>query len=272
MICYYHNDLDGRCAAAIVLNRYPDCRMREIDYKEDPDFSKEIGIEETVYIVDFSFKPEKMKALLAHKRKDIHWIDHHKTAIDYNYNVMGSRDFSEPGKSGCELTWEYLHPTEPVLEAIKLIGDRDTWAWKYGSRTKLFTAGMLAKDTRPESNLMQKLVSDRLFLIEEVIGIGDVVISQKEKYATACRKSLGYKTVFEGHSVYVVNLPFASSESFGEFYELYLCASVSWDGDQWTVSLRVKNTENIDVSEIAKKYGGGGHKGAAGFNCKELPF
>ena len=30
--------------------------------------------------------------------------------------------------------------------------------------------------------------------------------------------------------------------------------------------------KNIDCSEIAKKYGGGGHKQAAGFQCKELPF
>ena len=32
-------------------------------------------------------------------------------------------------------------------------------------------------------------------------------------------------------------------------------------------SIRSKN--NIDVVEIAKKYGGGGHTTAAGFKCKE---
>ena len=43
----------------------------------------------------------------------------------------------------------------------------------------------------------------------------------------------------------------------------------SFDGDKWTVSLY---STSVDVSEIAKKYGGGGHKGASGFHCKELPF
>jgi nanoRNase/pAp phosphatase (c-di-AMP/oligoRNAs hydrolase) len=42
-----------------------------------------------------------------------------------------------------------------------------------------------------------------------------------------------------------------------------------FDGEQYTVSLYSKT---VDVSEIAKKYGGGGHKGAAGFQCKKLPF
>jgi nanoRNase/pAp phosphatase (c-di-AMP/oligoRNAs hydrolase) len=41
------------------------------------------------------------------------------------------------------------------------------------------------------------------------------------------------------------------------------------DGSQYTVSLY---SETIDVSVIAKKHGGGGHKGAAGFVCPKLPF
>jgi nanoRNase/pAp phosphatase (c-di-AMP/oligoRNAs hydrolase) len=44
-----------------------------------------------------------------------------------------------------------------------------------------------------------------------------------------------------------------------------------WRRGQWTVSLySVK--QDVDVSEVAVKHGGGGHKGAAGFQCTELPF
>ena len=39
----------------------------------------------------------------------------------------------------------------------------------------------------------------------------------------------------------------------------------------WRVSLYTI-FDHIDVSEIAKKYGGGGHKNAAGFVCDNLPF
>ena len=41
---------------------------------------------------------------------------------------------------------------------------------------------------------------------------------------------------------------------------------------QWTVSLYTTPETGIDVSLIAKAYGGGGHKQAAGFNAKKLPF
>lgn len=39
----------------------------------------------------------------------------------------------------------------------------------------------------------------------------------------------------------------------------------------WNVSLYSTKPE-IDCGEIAKSFGGGGHKGAAGFQVKELPF
>jgi nanoRNase/pAp phosphatase (c-di-AMP/oligoRNAs hydrolase) len=44
-----------------------------------------------------------------------------------------------------------------------------------------------------------------------------------------------------------------------------------YDGRMFTVSVYSTNP-NIDCGAICKKYGGGGHKGAAGFQCKELPF
>ena len=47
--------------------------------------------------------------------------------------------------------------------------------------------------------------------------------------------------------------------------------SFIWRKGQWTVSL-YSTKSDIDVSIIAKNYGGGGHKGASGFQCKELPF
>lgn len=39
----------------------------------------------------------------------------------------------------------------------------------------------------------------------------------------------------------------------------------------WNVSL-YSTKPDVDCGTIAKSFGGGGHKGAAGFQCKELPF
>ena len=41
----------------------------------------------------------------------------------------------------------------------------------------------------------------------------------------------------------------------------------SFDGESWNYSLR---STKIDCSKVAMKYGGGGHKGAAGFNNSDF--
>lgn len=46
-----------------------------------------------------------------------------------------------------------------------------------------------------------------------------------------------------------------------------------FNGMKWTVSLyHAKHRTDIDLSKIAVKYGGGGHRGACGFTTDKLPF
>jgi nanoRNase/pAp phosphatase (c-di-AMP/oligoRNAs hydrolase) len=45
----------------------------------------------------------------------------------------------------------------------------------------------------------------------------------------------------------------------------------NYNGEIYSVSLYTTNPD-IDVSEIALKYKGGGHMAASGFTCKHLPF
>jgi hypothetical protein len=47
----------------------------------------------------------------------------------------------------------------------------------------------------------------------------------------------------------------------------------NWTGKKWRVSLyHAPHRTDIDLSVIAVKYGGGGHRGACGFRCDKLPF
>ena len=69
---------------------------------------------------------------------------------------------------------------------------------------------------------------------------------------------------------WAVNRARVSSDRFeGRIHEYPIVIAYYWDGGRWKISLY---SEKVDVSEIAKAYGGGGHKGAAGFQCGALPF
>lgn len=269
MICYHHNDLDGRCAAAIVLKKHPRCYAREICYKDNPVFADEIQRNDDVFIVDFSFKPDKMRELLDLLPADkIIWVDHHKTAKDYNYNLRGLRDFTTPGKSGCELTWKFLYPNEPMPEAVRLLGDYDCWRFDTEEQTKLFQLGMRSVTNAPDAPIWEFLLKDSG--VDNIINDGIVATRYRDGFCGDYRKSFGWAVNFEGLECYALNLYMVGSLGFGDKIDEYsVCLACVYQAGKWTVSLYSKT---VDVSVIAQKYGGGGHKGAAGFVCEKLPF
>ena len=69
---------------------------------------------------------------------------------------------------------------------------------------------------------------------------------------------------------WVTNIYGFGSRGFVERFKEYdVCVAYIHDGKKFTVSLY---SEKVDVSGIAKMFGGGGHKGAAGFVCEHLPW
>jgi nanoRNase/pAp phosphatase (c-di-AMP/oligoRNAs hydrolase) len=67
-----------------------------------------------------------------------------------------------------------------------------------------------------------------------------------------------------------MNIGLAGSDWFDSVdsseYDILLLFSTG-NGRTWSYSIY---SETVDVSEIAKKYGGGGHKKASGFQSKKL--
>lgn len=294
MKCFYHNDLDGRCAAAVVYiwvglpvldNRLLDtCEFIEINYNKTFPIDS-IKHEERVWIVDFSISPDEMKKLLS-ITKDVTWIDHHKTAIDkyadFPFAIKGVR---KDGEAGCSLTFKYVHwwsargdePYDlnktnqyiPVPDAIKLAEDWDIWKLQYGDKTKAFQAGMGMKNTSPDSELWFDLLAKGNSL-EDIIRNGHVALAYRSQWAKDFMKSWSFPVEFEGYKCIAANLGSCNSEYFNSVKDGFdIMMPFVFDGKKWTVSLY---STTIDVSQIAKKYGGGGHKGASGFQCEALPF
>ena len=277
MKCFYHNDLDGRCAGAIVFHSVGikpkkgnhKLEMIEIDYKDTIDVGK-IKKNEQLWIVDFSFKPEIMERVLE-KTKDITWIDHHKTADEYKYSqkLEGLRITEDKKFAGCELTWMYVHPKLPIPRAVQLTGDRDKWAWKFKKETANFCQGIKLYSHQPSDVIWFDLLNNGNNL-QNVIRNGNTCILFRDNFCKDYADSYGFETKFEGYKCFAIGLYMFGSETFGERFKEYdICLSFEYDGKNYIIGLY---SETIDVSKIAKKYGGGGHKGASGFVSSNLPF
>jgi oligoribonuclease NrnB/cAMP/cGMP phosphodiesterase (DHH superfamily) len=295
MKCFYHNDLDGHCAAfwvhlsVGVKDSSIPADFIEINYNIAFPFDK-ILPNEQIWIVDYSITPAEMKRLLT-ITKDITWIDHHKTAIekyrDFPEEIRGIR---KDGLAGCELTFLYIHRltargggtikelTKDDIDEIPLftamVGDWDVWRFSHGrEQVTNFKTGIEMGNNTPESPIWYGLLIDKDHtLLEKLINKGKNGLLFQKYLAKRLLASWSFPVEFEGYKCIALNAGSCNSdyfESVEKDFDVYM--PYVFDGKLWTVSLYTKR-EDIDVSEIAKKYGGGGHKQASGFQCEKLPF
>ena len=285
MKIFHHLDADGKCAGAIawrspLVNRSQAYEVIEIDYKileaGEYDLDNNIHPNEVLIIVDFSFKPPDMKKILK-KTPYIIWLDHHLTSLKYKYDMELEGIRSEK-YSGCELAWKYFFPDKKMPRAVEYIGDRDKWANLLEDSTR-FVEGLKLHPHGPKDPIWDLLLgSDAGFDIEgreemevdKIVSDGRMCIKYRENFCRDYAKSFGFKTIFEGKKAYALGLLTLGMDAFGEKAKEYeLLLGFEFDGKQYTVGVF---SETAGVSEICEKYGGGGHAGAGGFICKELPF
>jgi oligoribonuclease NrnB/cAMP/cGMP phosphodiesterase (DHH superfamily) len=264
--------MDGHCAGAIVYNAYHgEGEYFPINYKDQFPFEK-IEKDETVVIVDFSLQGEGDFNKLLTITRDIIWIDHHKTAIEKHADLdTVLKGLRRDGVSGCELAWEFFFPTKTMPRVVQLLGDYDIWAFKYGDDTNKLQAGIRLFNTYPDAFEWDAWLKPGYQPTEEIKS-GEIALKYRDNYYSGLIKAWSFFTEFEGHKAIACNAGSVSSQMFDTVKEDYdIMMPFVFDGKRWTVSLYTKK-KDIDVSELAKRYGGGGHRQAAGFQCDTLPF
>lgn len=277
MKCFYHSaDLDGHCSGAIVKHKYPDCEMIGINYgQEFPWETIEPG--EKVFMVDFCLQPFSDMQRLNEICK-LYWIDHHKTAIDASRecDFMASGDqFLSSEKAGCELTWWYIMECQ-ATSSVFLLGRYDVWDHAADKDVLNFQYGMrMYTDTRPDNQTLWKMIfyGDA----RNVAAIGKTILDYEQNQNAKFCNAYAFETMLNGMVAICANRGFTNSKVFDSVYNpakhhlMITFCRLKPPAGKWTVSL-YSTREDVDCGAIAKAFGGGGHKGAAGFQCQKLPF
>jgi len=274
-ICLHHNDSDGRAAAAII--RYAlgnGIWLYEMNYGDSIPLEK-ILIAEKIIIVDFSLSKEEMIKLATYHK--LTWIDHHKSALEEMDGISdlwpGIRDTRE---AACVLTWKYFFPDRSVPQGVRLIGDRDIWKWAY-PETGPFNEGLYQLDTRPyNDSVWIPLFENDQTMLDKILQNGKILREARMKTIRRTLLSKGFSVTMDGYKTLVVNL--RGSGDIGQQvrnmgYEIAYCYSDDLHHEELTTFVTMYS-DKVDVSDIAKRFGGGGHSGAAGFHFKrgESPF
>lgn len=211
-----------------------------------------------VVVLDFSYDNATTKKLMK-SAKNFLIIDHHKSAMVELHDVTCTR--FDMNHSGAMLAWKFFHPGKEAPRMIKFIEDRDLWKWEI-PYSKEFSAAfdMVPYDFEEfDKYLDDSAVDNAQERGAYILAYSKTVISKIAKQAVP--RKLG------GKDILVVNSPHWMSE-IGAALSPKCDFAAIWFYDHETrqvkVSLRAHH-EDSDVSEIAKKYGGGGHRKAAGF-------
>jgi len=201
------------------------------------------------------------------------WIDHHKTAIEQHKHIDADcRGVRKDGVAGCVLAWQFFYPDKQVPRIVQMLGDYDIWDFNcFGEDLNILQAGIRLYSNEPEALNWSPWLSNNEEAFSNVMEKGRTALEYRNSYYASLIKGWSFFAEFEGYKAVCCNAGSVSSQLFDSVTEDYdLAMPFIFDGKQWTVSVYTK--KDIDCSVLAKKHGGGGHKKAAGFQCKELPF
>jgi oligoribonuclease NrnB/cAMP/cGMP phosphodiesterase (DHH superfamily) len=277
-LVYYHNDLDGKCAGAIVAKMYPKAEYIKIDYDMPFPWEK-VKPDTEVHMVDFAVKPYDDMKKLKEKCKHLIWIDHHKTALEWadeaKFEIEG---VTEDGKAGCELAWNYYYPLSPMPEAVRLLGRYDVWDKKLKSQWETtilpFQYGMQSIDADPKDKIWDVLLRrDSNTKIKQIISNGSSIYRYITQINREIMDDISYDGKWEGYRCLFCNHGKFNSDLFKSKWnekDYDLMVGYKHNGKEYTVS--IYTTKDIDGSVISSKYGGGGHAQASGFVMNKLPW
>lgn len=193
-------------------------------------------------------------------------------------------------KSGALLAWEYFHPEKAVPYLISRIDDRDRWQFKLADSKALHAGLQLEKPwTFERWAELVPAMGGSSGALANVISSGYASlrayheqVQHSAKKATPCtiipaiiNSADSYKGPWvwsPDNQCYVaglaVNTPNNISEVGHELANASGTYGLVWyyDGATGRANCSLRSNGDYDVSAIAKVFGGGGHKNAAGFN------
>lgn len=292
-VVYHSGDLDGEFCREIFKHwnaqyRAPGPNYETVNYIGWDYKDAKIPFPETgqVYVMDLN--PECFKEFpgIDVAKARVIWIDHHATAIDkWGTYLPGLRI---DGVAACRLAWFWFFNTkhaaatkevflqrkaeEPL--AVRLAGEYDVWDHR-GDGDLEFQLGLKAQEEIPWNALLDP-GADQTHLVGRIIQNGRMIQGYVTKQAALKAKG-AFRMPWRGLTWLVMNTIGGNSMAFDSvdkpenghdalmiFY---------WSGRSWEFSLyHAKHRKDLNLSDIAKAYGGGGHPGACGFRVRQIPF
>lgn len=255
LVIYHGKCLDGMTAAWAIRKALGEGDYVPAIHGDDP--PDVVGRD--VVVVDFSYKRSVMETMYL-KAGSLLVLDHHKSAqADLADLPFAMFDME---RSGAGMAWDRFHPGQPRPALVDLVEDNDLW--------RHALQGVKEFQLRLEMEPMDFANWDRIAEMSEreletFIAEGGVL---KRAFDSAVADLLTgrYAVTLAGESGLAANASGKYSSELGH----HLAALSGSFGMVWrqidgVLKISLRSCGDYDVSLLAEKFGGGGHRNAASF-------
>jgi oligoribonuclease NrnB/cAMP/cGMP phosphodiesterase (DHH superfamily) len=255
LVIYHGKCLDGMTAAWAVRKALGDGDYIPASHGDAP---PDVAGRDVV-IVDFSYRRAIMEAMSL-EAKSLLVLDHHKSA---QADLAGlSFAIFDMERSGAGMAWDWFHPGQPRPALINLVEDVDLWRHVLqGSR---------------EFQLRLEMEPMNFANWERVAGMSEQQLAVFIAEGTLLKRAFDgevavlledhYSVTLAGEAGLAVNASSRYSSELGH----HLAAMSGSFGMIWrqldgVLKISLRSCGDYDVSLLAAKFGGGGHRNAASF-------
>lgn len=241
-----------------------------------------------LYIVDFSL-PVSYLEMLESVFLDLKVVvlDHHKTAFEkygpddmivapysqLRTEIHGTEIILANNKCGASLCWSHFYPNVRYPRLIQFVEDYDLWKFKLGDETKWINKYLVGRAQTIEvwDSIDADLSSEVGY--KHILHLG-YAAQQSHDWDVKEIASHAVPIKIDGYQGLVVLCPqefvddvgvilAKQSGTFGALYQVDVANN--------KIKIGLRSNGDFDVSSMAKAYGGGGHKNAAGFYSTIFP-
>jgi oligoribonuclease NrnB/cAMP/cGMP phosphodiesterase (DHH superfamily) len=270
---FYHADcLDGFGGAYAAWKKFGDqADYYPSKYGHEPLAEESAGKE--AYFIDFCYPKEKMDAVVK-SAKSLVVLDHHEGVREVTESMPAY--VYDAARSGSTIAWSYFHPEVPVPELLQHMEDEDLYKFNM-------------PDTRRLGVYLSAHDFTFSFWDQVATGLAD---PQKRKeildkanayleyfnHLVALSVEHAHPVLFEGYTVLLANTSplktlksAVGNELLKKMPPFALVMSVHPNG----LGVSIRGDGTVDVSAIARKYGGNGHPSSSGFHIpwqSVMPF
>ena len=203
-----------------------------------------------------------MREIIAANKKVVA-LDHHITAKDIL--PLTSDYVFDNDHSGSVIAWQYFHPGKPTPRLLLAIEDNDLWRFKVPKSRELFMyLQTVPWDFREWKRLMARL--EKPETRKNILEKGSAILAFEKNMVDGLMRTSAELVEFEGHKIYAVNSPVAASDLGNQLSKKQPPMAIIWSERDGKVVVSLRSDGSVDVAQLAQKYGGGGHKAAAGFS------